>query len=196
MNDVNGTSKDAIERRCCACRERAPARALSRWVLRGGRWTVDPGRRLPGRGVSVHTRHQCVVRMVSGGGWLRPWRARGIEVEVMGAGTALERLDSAWRGEFAGAVRRARRRHQIVAGAPLVRSRLPEVQLLWISEDADVDVPAGLEASGKVLRFEGAAWMRTLLDDAPSVVAVTESAAAKEMLHAAACVGELRRSHE
>lgn len=171
---------------------------MCRWVWNDqqGSWVVDPARRLAGRGVSVHRRVACVRRMATDTGWTRPWQRRGLQVERMSASTALARMNDAWVGQFSSAVRRANRRGGLVTGVSAIRARLGEVRMLWLSEDVDVDVSTGLVEAEKVVRFGSAEWVASLAEGDAVVVAVTHSAMAREMLHAAACAGELRRSHE
>jgi N utilization substance protein A len=47
-------------RTCVGCRGRAPVTELLRVVVRDGGLTPDPGRRLPGRGASVHPTPECL----------------------------------------------------------------------------------------------------------------------------------------
>ncbi|WP_081866342.1 YlxR family protein [Blastococcus sp. URHD0036] len=42
------------------CRQRAPVSDLLRVVIRAGALVPDPGRRLPGRGASVHPTPECL----------------------------------------------------------------------------------------------------------------------------------------
>jgi uncharacterized protein len=46
-------------RTCVGCRGRAPVTELLRVVARDGELIPDPGRRLPGRGASVHPTPEC-----------------------------------------------------------------------------------------------------------------------------------------
>ncbi|HWU87448.1 MAG TPA: YlxR family protein [Kofleriaceae bacterium] len=60
-------------RTCTGCRAVAPQRELVRVVLDGARLSLDPKRRLPGRGAYVHPRGGCVTV---------PGLARGLRCSV------------------------------------------------------------------------------------------------------------------
>ena len=47
-------------RTCVGCRGRAPVTELLRVVVRDSGLTPDPGRRLPGRGASLHPTPECL----------------------------------------------------------------------------------------------------------------------------------------
>ncbi|HEV7726421.1 MAG TPA: YlxR family protein [Modestobacter sp.] len=47
-------------RTCVGCRRRAQVTELLRVVVRDGGLTPDPGRRLPGRGASLHPTEECL----------------------------------------------------------------------------------------------------------------------------------------
>jgi len=51
-------------RTCVGCRRRAPVTELLRVVVHDGGLTPDPGRRLPGRGASLHPAAECLQAAV------------------------------------------------------------------------------------------------------------------------------------
>ena len=52
----------AFTRMCVGCRQRAVASDLIRVVVVAGALTLDPERRLPGRGAHLHPTQQCLDR--------------------------------------------------------------------------------------------------------------------------------------
>ena len=77
--DMTATTEDgrtaSPERTCVGCRQRDERDALLRFVLGpDGQLVPDVGRKLPGRGVSVHPRGACLVAAVRRGGFARGFR--------------------------------------------------------------------------------------------------------------------------
>src|SRR4051794_40509600 len=62
-------------RTCVGCRQRAPRQELVRLVLIDGRPAVDTGRRLPGRGASIHPSAACVAQAMKRSAFARAFRA-------------------------------------------------------------------------------------------------------------------------
>lgn len=64
------------ERTCVGCRGRAPKRSLLRLAVDpGGRVTVDPSGRQPGRGAYLHRDRSCVDAALAHGALVRALRA-------------------------------------------------------------------------------------------------------------------------
>jgi predicted RNA-binding protein YlxR (DUF448 family) len=64
-------------RTCVGCRARADRASLLRVVAAGGVLVVDPERRLPGRGASVHLDPACVDLADKRRGFVRALRVEG-----------------------------------------------------------------------------------------------------------------------
>ena len=58
--DSSTAFREGPVRTCVGCRERAGRATLLRVVVADGALAVDPGRRMPGRGASVHPDLACV----------------------------------------------------------------------------------------------------------------------------------------
>jgi len=68
-------------RTCLGCRQRASASELLRVVLVDGRLMPDPGKRLPGRGASIHPTIACLEAASRRKAWGRALRA-AVPVDV------------------------------------------------------------------------------------------------------------------
>jgi hypothetical protein len=145
------------ERTCAACRRRAPASELLRWVLDADRTpSVDLERRRPGRGAWLHATPSCLAL---GPRALR--RAFKSDVSISGAAFD-ERLRRASNARFATLLRRARRAGAVRAGEVAAERAMTggEGKLLVVATDA-------WELSGRpwvreaVARGAAVAWGRS-----------------------------------
>lgn len=67
-------AKAAPIRTCVACRQRRPQAELLRLAQGPEGWRADPRRRLPGRGVYVCPRRECLAALAQGKASLRGFR--------------------------------------------------------------------------------------------------------------------------
>ena len=75
--DSRTAHREGPVRTCVGCRARADRAGLLRVVVAGGVLVVDPGRRLPGRGASVHPDLACVDLADKRRAFVRALRADG-----------------------------------------------------------------------------------------------------------------------
>ena len=75
--DSQVASRKGPVRTCVGCRARADQATLLRVVVAGGVLVVDPERRLPGRGASVHLDLACVDLADKRRAFVRALRAEG-----------------------------------------------------------------------------------------------------------------------
>ena len=84
-------------RTCIGCRQTSPRTELVRLVLIEGQPTVDPRRRLPGRGASVHPTEVCVNAAVRQGGFARAFRRRVVVVSPVDLSNRVTAAFGSWR---------------------------------------------------------------------------------------------------
>jgi hypothetical protein len=126
----------APTRTCVGCRRRDERDALLRFVVRdeAPRLVPDVRRRLPGRGVSVHPRRECVERAVAKGGFARALRGKvdtsAEELCALAAGQYERRLEGLLLAAF--------RNGKVAVGTDAVRRALAEatVRVLVVAGDA------------------------------------------------------------
>ena len=75
--DSQTASREGPVRTCVGCRVRADRASLLRVVVADGSLVVDPERRLPGRGASVHPDLACVDLADKRRAFVRALRAEG-----------------------------------------------------------------------------------------------------------------------
>ena len=75
--DSQTASREGPVRTCVGCRVRAERASLLRVVVADGSLVVDPDRRLPGRGASVHRDLACVDLADKRRAFVRALRAEG-----------------------------------------------------------------------------------------------------------------------
>ncbi len=116
------TRKAEPERTCAGCREQDASSALLRFAVRdeAPRLVPDPRRRLPGRGVSVHPRRDCLVRAVRGGGFARSLRGKvAVDLDELCALIA-----SQYATRVEGLLMAALRKRAVAIGADAARAAL------------------------------------------------------------------------
>ena len=180
-------------RTCAGCRKRDRREALLRLVASGdGRRPVaDVIQRLPGRGVWVHRRPDCLERAVSRGALRRALR-RPIEATP---GSIAAEAGSLYRARVDELIGAARRRRVVACGPREVRRAIDsrQVALLVVAEDA---------LSGQGLRHrQGFSHCATVSDgkrldlaarrNCEGVLAVLDTSLAARLAHAAGCDSEL-----
>lgn len=123
-------------RTCVGCRQPDEQDALLRFVVRdeAPRLVPDVRRRLPGRGVSVHPRRECLERAVAKGGLARAVRGKidlsAAELCALAAAQYQRRLEGLLLAAF--------RNGTVAVGTDAVRQALTEarVRVLLVAGDA------------------------------------------------------------
>jgi len=123
------------ERTCVGCRQRDDRDALLRFVLGpDGQVVPDLGRKLPGRGASVHPRRACLEVAVRRGGFARGFR-RPVDADLESlVAMVVEQLER----RLTGLLLAAQRSGNLTLGTDAVRDRLREQPpaLLLVAGDA------------------------------------------------------------
>ncbi len=201
MLDVSHeTEREQSQRTCVGCRKTDARDALLRVVFGGEpeRLVPDIGRRLPGRGASVHPNLACLRAAVTRGGFARAF-GRGIDAD---AGALVAVIVEQYRRRADGLLLAALRAKKLVVGTDAVRASLGQAteaerpRLLVVARDA---VGRREELERAVARLGGACVVfgdktslgRLLGREELGVLAVTDGGVAAEVARAVACVNEL-----
>jgi uncharacterized protein len=187
-------------RTCVGCRKKDAPEALLRLAVlpHPPHLSADPGRRLGGRGVSVHPTRDCVHAAVRRGGL-----ARALNGPVpLGAEAIMQQASDQYRRRAAGLLVSAHGAGCAVLGTDAVREAMARkrVHLLLVATDAANrrdELLRMAERLGSACTVFGtkASLGRVLGRDEVAVVAVTEPALAGEILRAARRADALAVDH-
>lgn len=185
---------DAI-RTCVGCRQRGERDELVRFVLGpDGKPVPDVARRLPGRGVSVHPRRDCLERAARRGGFARAFR-RPVDADPA---LLLGQVIGQYRRRIEGLLIAGWRSKNLVLGSEAVRMEMRNEPpaLLLVADDAAgrrEELERTAERLGeKCVVFANKTELGRLFGrDEVGVVAITNRGIATEVSRAAACISEL-----
>ena len=181
----------APERTCVGCRHRDAKSALLRFAIQDAapRLVPDVRSRLPGRGVSVHPRRECVERALKRGGFAKAiGGAVGLDLDAVCALAA-----SQYERRAFGLIGAAHRAKAAAVGTDSVRDALTSggVPLLIVADDAAgrrEELTAVTERlGGRALVFTDKVTLGRLVGRAEvAVLAVLDSRIAEEVATAVA----------
>jgi predicted RNA-binding protein YlxR (DUF448 family) len=198
---IGASRVEEPERTCVGCRSTDAQSALLRFAFADDppRLAPDPGRRLGGRGASVHPRRSCLEQAVRRGGFSRAFR-RPVEVET---DALIQAATDQYRRRIGGLLLAGWRARHLVVGTDAVSKALDEANgpvLLVVAGDAagrrsELEKRAGSLGRGAVptsITYGDKATLGRLFGrETLGVLGILDEGIAAEVVRAAHCVDEL-----
>jgi predicted RNA-binding protein YlxR (DUF448 family) len=192
------TESDLSDRTCVGCRKPDAREALLRFVLgEASRLVPDVGRKLPGRGASVHPTRACLDAAAKRGGFARAFsRALDVDARVLARDAAEQ-----YRRRADGLLLAAVRSGHAAVGTDAVRAAIADrtatqPRLLVVAADAEgrrEELARGIARLGGacVSHRDRGSLGRLFGRDELAVLAITDGGLAAEIGRAATSANEL-----
>ena len=197
QSEANETTQTHPERLCVGCRQKAERQDLVRFALGPTPPYVapDPGRRLGGKGVSVHPTRGCLERAITRGGFARAAR-QPVRLDLEAIAGALASFEERRANSLLMA---AQRRRVLALGTDAVREamRAGGITLLVVAHDAagrrfEIEKAAERLGTACVVFGDKAALGALLRKNEVGVLALLDAGVSAEFAQAAARIRALR----